>query len=315
MNRHAITRTFLASAIAGAILAACGNSGVPVLQSVAASATARSPANHPLLYVADLGTSQVDVLHYPGGKPEAVLSGFATTNGLCTDFNGDVYVSDGHDHQLVEYPHDISKPMRTLKDPGYYMQGCAIDPRNGNLAVAIQSTSSGPGGIAIFRKAHGKPHNVVGYTIYFPSFCSYDNASNLYFDGTDTHGMFVFAEMPAGTNQLRTVTLDQSIVIPGGVQWDGKYLAVGDQGAGYKGSTIYQFSMSGSTGTKVGTTPLNGSSDVISFWIEGNRVVGPNIGSSPNVMYWKYPEGGNAIKTMTGFTEPVGVVVSELPSR
>lgn len=125
------------------LLAACG--GVPPAASSASSASQLSNPRRPLLYVGDLGTSQVDVLNYPQGKPQFTLTGFGSVNGLCTDVNGNVYVSDGHNGKLVEYPYNITKPARTLSDPGYYTQGCTIDPKTGDLAVAIQPMSSNPG--------------------------------------------------------------------------------------------------------------------------------------------------------------------------
>lgn len=75
--------------------------------------------------------------------------------------------------------------------------------------------------------------------------------------------------------------------------------------------------MSGSTGTKQGTTPLTGSTDVTGFTLDesgSGRVIGTNTGSTPSVMYWKYPKGGNATKMLTGFYEPVSVVIASEPS-
>jgi len=307
-----IQRAVIVSASA-ILLAACGSSVPPV----AAPTSATSPLSNPrlpLLYVGDLGKAQVDVLNYPQGKLQFTLTGFGSVNGLCTDFNGNVYVSDGHNGKLVEYPYRGTKPARTLSDPGYYTQGCAVNLVTGDLAVAVQPMSSNPGGIAIFRHAKGKPHNYLGYDFFFPSFCTYDSKGNLFFDGSDIHGMFFFAELARHSKTMQRVTLPQSIQVAGGVQFDGQNVAVDDQGAGYKGSTIYEFSISGSTATQTGTTPLDGSVDVIGFDLFNNRVIGPNIGSSPNVMYWPYPKGGKSRKTLTGFTEPVVVVVSELPS-
>lgn len=296
------------------LLAACGSS-VPPAAAPASSASQLTNPRRPLLYVGDLGKAQVDVLNYPQGKLQFTLTGFGSVNGLCSDFDGNVYVSDGHDGKLVEYYYGEAKPARTLSDPGYYTQGCSVNLRTGDLAVAIQPMSSNPGGVAIFRKAKGKPHNYVGYDFFFPSFCTYDYKGNLFFDGGDVHGMFFFAELARGSKTMQRITLPQSIQVAGGVQFDGQNVVVDDQGAGYKGSTLYEFSISGSSATETGTTPLGGSADVIGFGLYNKRVIGPNIGSSPNVMYWRYPEGGKSRKTLTGFTEPVVVVVTELPSR
>ena len=42
----------------------------------------------------------------------------------------------------MEYYYKGTKPVRTLSDPGYYTQGCAIDYKTGDLAVAIDLTES-----------------------------------------------------------------------------------------------------------------------------------------------------------------------------
>ncbi len=114
---------------------------------------------------------------------------------------------------------------------------------------------------------------------------------------------------------MQIISLPQQIENPGGVQYDGTYIAVGDQGFGYKGSTIYEFSIKGTTATEEGTTALGGSQDVLGFWIGNGYVIGANIGSSPAVEYWDYPSGGPVQNSITGFTEPVTVTVAELPSK
>jgi hypothetical protein len=265
-----------------------------------------------LLYVSDLGNDLVDVYSYPHGKLKGTLSGFQAVHSGCVDAAGDVFITSSHNSEILEFAHGGTKPIETLEDGGYGPVGCSVDPANGNLAVANLTPvyGSGGGGIAIYKHAKGKPKEYSDPNIFFYYDCAYDNAGNLYVTGSDMHGFFKFAEIPSGTTSFTDITLNQTINVPGGVQWDGKYVAVEDQGAGYHGSTIYQVSVSGSAGTVVGTTSLGGSSDVIQFWIQGKKVIGPNTGSSPNVMFWKYPAGSTAIKTITGFEEPVGVTVS-----
>jgi hypothetical protein len=89
------------------------------------------------------------------------------------------------------------------------------------------------------------------------------------------------------------------------VQWDGKYIAVGDQST----NTIYQFAISGKKGREVGSTVLGGATEVFQFWIEGSKVIGADAGAS-HVDIWKYPAGGAAIKTIGGLYAPLGVTVS-----
>ncbi|HEY1428955.1 MAG TPA: hypothetical protein VGF18_05240, partial [Candidatus Tumulicola sp.] len=70
---------------------------------------------------------------------------------------------------------------------------------------------------------------------------------------------------------------------------------------------------------KKGTTPLGGSADVAGFTLvpsagADKRLIGANTGSTPGVMYWRYPKGGKPSKTLTGFYQPVSVVIATAPS-
>ena len=76
--------------------------------------------------------------------------------------------------------------------------------------------------------------------------------------------------------------------------------------------TIYQFAINGEKGTKVGSTPLNGSVGVTQFWIEQANVIGPELFTN-DVGIWAYPAGGSAKKTITGgFDVPLGATVSKV---
>jgi len=306
---------YLSVAPVMALLWGCSSAAVgpatPSATQAAPQSWMASDAKHgALLYVSDLGNDTVGVYSYPQGKLKGTLSGFYFVHSGCVDQHGHVFITNLG--KILEFDHGGTKPIATLKEPGYGAQGCSVDPQTGNLAVANigQIYSSGSGNIAIFKHAKGSPKFFADANIFFDYGCAYDNKGNLYVVGSDMHGFFKFAEIPAGSHSYTNITLDQYITVPGGVQWDGKHVAVEDQGAGYHGSTVYQVAVSGSTANVVGTTTLTGSVDIIQFWLYGKKIIGPNIGSNPNVMFWKYPAGGTALKTITGFVEPVGVTVS-----
>ena len=127
--------------------------------------------------------------------------------------------------------HGAAKPTLTLKDPGYFPIGCAIDPTTGNLAVTnFSSKSSASGNIVIYKHAKGKPAEAYA-DANTPQFllCGYDNKGNLFADGLTSASSFALDELPAGQNTIVSVALDKGVGNPGAVQWDGKFLAVGDQ--------------------------------------------------------------------------------------
>ena len=91
-------------------------------------------------------------------------------------------------------------------------------------------------------------------------FCGYDSNGNLFVDGVNDSSAFVLAELPKGSGSFTNIDFTQKIEWPGGVQWDGKFIAVGDTDTG----TIYR---TNAAGTVKGSTQLSGSNYVNQFWI------------------------------------------------
>lgn len=264
-------------------------------------------AQDALLYVSDVGTNDVYVYTYPKGKVEGTLTGFATPDGLCVDKTGDVFITNFGTQQIFEYAHGGTSAIATLSDAGFYPQGCAIDPKTGNLAVTNYNNGSGLGNVALYIGAKGNPSaHYTDRNIQQMFLCGYDNKGNLFVDGEKSNGAFAFAELPHGSNSFTDIALNQFINEPGGgVQWNGTSVAVGDSTT----DVIYRFTISGTHGTEVGSTSLDGASDVVQFSIRGSKVVGPY---SPSVGIWNYPAGGTAIKTLEGgaFNEAIGSAIS-----
>lgn len=268
---------------------------------------AREATSTDLLYVSDEDTNEVHVYSYPSLKPEGTLTGFNAPFGECTDKHGNVFIANDDASQILEYAHGGTQPIATLDDPGYYPRGCSIDPTTGNLAVAnIVNVSLGQGNVAIYKGAKGSPATYYSdanvYNVYS---VAYDSAGNLYIDGeNDGSSSFAFAELAKGRGAFTDVALDQPIRYAGGVQWDGKYIAVGDQFA-----DIYRFSIAGDYGAKVGTTRLKGIGRDSEFWIQGSNVVVPDSGKR-HVGVWDYPGGGSVEQRASGLQYPVGATVS-----
>jgi hypothetical protein len=261
-----------------------------------------------LLYISDLSTDDVYVFTYPRGKLVGTLTGFNQPLGECRDKAGDVFINNLIGANIFEYAHGGTNPIATLNDPGVYPFGCSVDPTSGNLAVA--GASSPPGGVAIYLNATGSPTIYTDPNFSSTDYCGYDNKGNLFVDGITSGGAFAFAELRKGKSTFTDISLNQTIVTAGGVQWDGTHVAVED----YNAQVIYEFSVSGSSGTLEGSTPLTGSSGVVQFWIQHlpgfvPKVIGPDEASG-NVLLWHYPAGGTVVKTVVGAPVPIGSTVS-----
>lgn len=270
-----------------------------------------------LLYISNYLTDDVFVFSYPQLKLVGTLTGFVQPDGICTDKNGDVFIVNNQNGTIVEYKHGGTSPIATLTDPAGEPVNCSVDPTTGNLAIAtIHTYSSAPGSVAIFAHAKGTPKIIYDPKITLVYFVGYDNRSNLYMDGLESGVGFAFAELPKGKKTFTHITLKGgTIYFPGKVLWDGKYVTVADQqyGARYSGTTgIYQ--TTGSGGKIVGSTPLKGSGDIVDLWLYDNTVIGPDFeGVSANdVLFYKYPAGGNPTKTLQGhgLYEPIGAAIS-----
>jgi hypothetical protein len=275
-----------------------------------ASRMHRGMASEDLLYVTNVYT--VNVYTYPRGKLKATLSGFSEPAGECVDRNQDVFITNFNSDQVFEYAHGGKNPIATLKSPSAGPAGCSIDPTTGNLAVSSLGFGS-TGSVGIYKHARGNPviYRDALFQEYF--YCGYDASGNLFVDGQNANAVFEFAELAKHATQLKTITLNETIGFPGGVQWDGKYMVVGDQNT----PVVYRFAISGDTGQVVGSTTLGGSdvTDISQFFITGGRLIAPNQckGScAGNVLYYNYPAGGNSTKTISnGVRYPHGAVVSK----
>lgn len=296
-----------------AILPGCGTS-----QNLAALPTSESAArisplakNPNLVYVADYTAKTVSVYSWPG-RLLGTLTSFTLPYGLCSDEDGKVYVVDNGASKIIKYAHGGFLPIKTLDDSGQDPLSCSVDPKTGNLAVTnIETASGGAGSISIYAKAKGLPKIYSDIDLHNGYFCGYDDKGNLFADGYNPSDGFVFVELPAGHSSLINIKINETIHDPGGVQWDGKYVAVEDE----LESTINRLVISGSKARVQGSTHLN--ADFYDFWVQGSVIIAGAIESvSPptgDVEFWNYPTGGNPTKTFSALQSPAGVTVSVPP--
>jgi hypothetical protein len=253
-----------------------------------------------LLYVSDLGTNSVDVYPYPKGNLLQTLTGFGSVETLCSDKAGDVFVVDEAGPVQV-FAHGGTTPIRQLQASGA-PEGCAVDPLTGNLAVTNQSSYL-YGSIAIYPKAKGKPKQYFNQMVNSTYFCSYDDKGNLFIDGNNRSAEPIFLELPKGKSGFRVMKINKSVQSPSGVQWDGKYIAVGDKGAGL----VYRVDADGKVAQ---TIKLKEAPDIYQFWLQGATLVGPNDQGGGPIGFWNYPAGGSPTHVLRGPLEPLGVTVS-----
>jgi hypothetical protein len=311
-------RNALSICAAVAFLAGCGGSQPPIGApgAIPQGSAIATHAGHDtswmlpeakgedLLYTSNSWT--VTVYSYPKGRHVGTLRHFYRPLGECVDTAGDVFIANGT-AQVFEYAHGGTKKIGTLSMTGYQPQSCGVDPTTENLAVTWDKGLS-QGYIAVYQGAKGTP------TLYsngnmLTVFCGYDNQGNLFVDGFAEGSGFRFAELPKGGSALENIALNQSFGNPGAVQWDGKYVAVGDD----EYNNIYRFSISGSSGTLESTTSLGGAQSVLQWWIDGGKVIGSDELEPDTTFYWSYPTGGEPVKSfqLKDIGAPAGATISK----
>jgi hypothetical protein len=261
-----------------------------------------------LAYVTDSGTNTVVVYSYPNLKQVGTLTGFDNPQGDCIDASGNVWIVNTEASQLLEYAHGGTTPIATLSDPGQYPVGCSFDPTTGDLAVSnFYSTNGPPGSVAIYKNASGSPATYTPPNFAVVYYLGYDKKGALYLDGIDSGSGFLFASFNG--KKFTSIVLDHAIGGPGAVQAVGNRVVVGDQTNG--NNAAYAFTIHGTKGTLVKTTPLSGTNDVVQFNIYKNALVGADLNFNGSTLdRFKYPAGGAPVKSTSGLNAPIGTVIS-----
>lgn len=273
--------------------------------------SAQAAASTALLYLSDGNSNDVYIYSWPNLTLVGTLTGFNLPQGMCVDKAGNVWITSTLASQIFEYAHGGTTPINTLDDPGEYPLGCWVNPRNGDLAVSnISTTNSGPGSIAIYKGATGSPAIYSDPHFKRVFFLAYDSYGNLFVDGYNSSQVFQMAKFKRKVFTPITIS-GAKINFPGGVFTKGLKLSVGDQSGSHGNSIVYQIT---DTGTVTGTTQLLNTLDCIQYYIYGKtstqKIISPNAVSPTDDNIYKYPAGGNPIKTISGLSLPIGSAVS-----
>ena len=86
-----------------------------------------------LLYASTGDDGVIYVYTYPKGELVSGLFNSGNSYGLCSDPNGNVFVTN--DYAIYEYPHGSAGPSAVLTNPFGATFSCSIDPTTGNLAA------------------------------------------------------------------------------------------------------------------------------------------------------------------------------------
>ncbi len=279
------------------------------------------------LFVTDPGTGEVYLYDVPSLKLLTILQGFKSPQGACADDAGDAWVTDNRADEVYKLAY-TGKTLGQLADALGYPVSCAWDPKTGNLAVTNYiDTGSKTGEVLVYHHATGSPNSYTNVKQYYYDYAGYDDAGNLYFDGSTASGTFVLSELPYNKETAQTIKLSGAKIFDAGmVQWDAdsKQLDVGDQNClNAATSCIYQFKISGGTAIASREIELKTSTgtqvcDVAQAVVSHGALYGSDndyCGYAKTATYgWPYPAGGRPSHDQKrGVSEPIGAAIAVRP--
>ncbi|MGA7355126.1 MAG: hypothetical protein WA431_12290 [Candidatus Cybelea sp.] len=256
-----------------------------------------------LWYLSNFSSSVIDAYRIPRPKYVYSISGLAAPQGMCTVGKKNFWVANSEEDDLLEFSYRGASPIKTLTVAGTQLASCAVDPKTGDVAAGTLYGTY----VFIWKRAKGSPTQyIVPSPCELVYFAGYDDSENLFADCVDTNGQGALYELPKGDSAFERLYISQSIGFPGGVQWDGKYLAVGDQTS--SPNAIYRFSCAGSTCTNEGTVSLEGTVDCVQAWIHKAIVVCDDYATG-DAYVWHYPTGGSPFESITGVGSAIASVI------
>ena len=276
-----------------------------------------------LLFISDVDTDDVYIFKMPAMKLKGTLTGFDQPSGMCSDRNGNIWVTNTKSAQITQYSRG-GILLKTLDDSGYYPVGCAVNKKNGDLAVAnIRTTSDAPGNVTVYTNG-SDPETLVnpGQSEYY--YPAYDTKGNLYVNGRGgSSNAYMLSECSSGSGSCSTLNISGATVnVPGGLNWNkvaGDLILDDPECGGVWTTCLYSMSISGSTATVTGSTSpydSNGGACAIDQpaiaphdkYFAGGCV--PKGSAPAAAARWKFPAGGNPTDSSTLVTYPVGAAIS-----
>lgn len=328
------SRYALSSCMAATMLSGCGESQPPIapVGSLAGDGAAThvsrdsswmdpAGAGKYLLYVSN-GDGIVNVYRYWQHVLVGELTNFTQPQGECTDRIGNVYITDYGSGEIAEYAHGRKTPLRVIDASPYKPYGCAVNAKNGDLAVANYSQSSyySEGNVAVYAHAKGKPTYYSNNDLYHVNAVAYDKYGDLLTTGFYLYSGYYlstyFAYLPAKSKNYQEIELpppDSSgwYQVPvQGLAWDGEYWTVD------LNDDLYRYSINIKP-QLIGSVPLDGDTGPVAFYFANpkeqatNAVGAYSFSGNYDVYYWNYPDGGQSYAKVThGLDRPFGVAVS-----
>jgi hypothetical protein len=255
---------------------------------------------HAILYISSEKEASVYLYDYPKARLIRTIIGFYAPAGLCSDGNGDVWVTDTDPYTetgyLDEYAPGGKSPIATLEDPSNSPRACAVDPTTGNLAVADSQDN-----VAIYPGAKSPPtyYSTAGF-VKNPDTIAYDGGGNAYFAGATQVGW-----LPAESVEVMSFSLKPNLRKYGQLRWDGRYLTLLARAGNY--DEVWRYELLGRSAKRVGTIEVDCC--MVDYAI-GDSILAATLPAFNSASVTRYPAGGRAFLGIANVDDPTGIAVS-----
>jgi DNA-binding beta-propeller fold protein YncE len=298
-----LSRSAFAICAFPALLLGCAQGAAPVAHA-AAPQLQPPKVKRAILYISSETTASVYLFDYPKGRLVRTIIGFYAPAGLCSDANGDVWVTDTDTYTgtgyLDEYAPGGKSPIATLEDPGNSPRACAVDPTTGNLAVADSQNN-----IAIYPGAQAPPtYYATAGLVEKPTTITYDAAGNAYFAGASRQA----AWLPTGASEVMSFSMKPSPRKFGPLRWDGQYLTLLTRTGEY--GEVWRYELLGGSAKRVGSIEVDccmGDYAIV------DSILAATLPVFNSVSVTRYPAGGKAFLGIANVEDPSGIAISFSP--
>lgn len=248
----------------------------------------------------------LEIRTYPQLKQVANIRKLLPVTGVCSGASPFIWVvTEGS--VIYKFPRGATKPSSHLTLAGSnFLTQCSVDRTTSDLAVV----NNPPSGFTLVRWPHGSGQPVSFRLPFVGQSCSYDAKGNLYVAGAAAEtNDFRLAELSKGSVGFQLLDISgMAKYSPGGIQWDGKYLAV--QVTKGTDNQIDRISVEGLKAKIIQRITPDDLGQNVPIFITGDELIAVLQGpGSFGTGFWHYPAGGKPFQ-MIPFDGLSGITVS-----
>lgn len=153
----------------------------------------RDVAVNPVIYASSFAGSFIKIYKQHGTNQApigTITAGLLNPQGLAVTPNGDLWVANTGDSNILIYRRGALTAYKTLRDPGQFPVNVVVDEAGTAYVTNIITTAGGPGSVSVYKQGHTSPTS----TLAIP------HNSKVLFDTVDEGGTLYVNFVDSGNN-------------------------------------------------------------------------------------------------------------------